>query len=308
MSNTYAKPELWDSHALVTDDGKELKKGAVVKDHRGDKHKVVGFQIPHHSGSSGRVFTKHGSKYQYDGQFFPSVVGAKIKERKFSSAGEHTGYHKGFGEEVEINEISSKLAKSYLKKTAPGSEDSNKIDSAIDAQMKGGKNAKDSQKLAMKGFNRLIGRMSAKDRVGIRGKIRSWSNVKEEAELNERDRSEYQANAQLQGKSSGKPGHYLVKDGRKISGPHDSMDNAYSEYRKLDDVRGVKIQHMREEIDVQGATEKKVKAAAEKAITLAKKKKGNQTANTKPELPMPNTQMSQPALMGSEQESESKGA
>lgn len=237
MSNTYAKPELWNSHALVTDDGKELKKGSVVKDHRGDKHKVVGFQVPHHSGSSGRVFTKHGSKYQYDGQFFPSVVGAKIKERKFSSAGEHVGYHKGFGEEVEV-------------------EDRNKNEETI----------------------------------------------------SERDRSEYQANMQLGDNARKKPGHYLVRNGTKISGPHDSMDNAYSEYKKLDDIRGVKIQHMREEIDIQEATEKKVKAAAEKAVSLAKKKMKGKTANTEPELPMPNTQTSQPALMGSEQESESKGA
>lgn len=266
MSNTYAKPELWNSHALVTDDGKASASKFNPKEFEKK------FKLPMSAKSDAKLVPHN--------------------------------------EEV-LDEISSKVAKSYLKKTAPGSEDAKKIDSAIDSQLSGGKekDTTETRKLVQKGFNRLTGRIDAENRTGIRGAIRRLA-MKEEAELNERDRSEYAANQQLSGNTRGKPGHYLVKNGIKISGPHDSMDNAYSEYRKLDDVRGVKILHMREDtVDPKQATEKKVKAAAEKAVTLAKKKiKGNQTANTKPELPMPNTQTSQPALMGSEQESESKGA
>jgi hypothetical protein len=80
--NTESHPDLWNSHGLRHEKGGMLKKGDVVKDFRGDKHKIVGFEMPHHSGSTGRVFTKHGPKFKYDGSFFPSVVGAKIVKKE----------------------------------------------------------------------------------------------------------------------------------------------------------------------------------------------------------------------------------
>lgn len=73
--NTESHPELWDTHELRHESGKALKKGDVVKDFRGDKHKIKGFELPHHSGSTGRVYTNQGS-------FFPGVVDAKIVKKK----------------------------------------------------------------------------------------------------------------------------------------------------------------------------------------------------------------------------------
>ncbi len=78
--NTESHPDLWKTHKLVHKSGKELKKGDKVTDFRGDTHRIVGFELPHHSGSSGRVFTKYGKGH--DGYFFPSVVDAEIKKRK----------------------------------------------------------------------------------------------------------------------------------------------------------------------------------------------------------------------------------
>lgn len=73
--NTESHPELWNTHELRHESGKALKKGDVVKDFRGDKHKIKGFELPHHSGSTGRVYTNQGS-------FFPGVVDAKIVRKK----------------------------------------------------------------------------------------------------------------------------------------------------------------------------------------------------------------------------------
>lgn len=73
--NTESHPNLWQTHELRHSSGKALKKGDVVKSWRGDKHKILGFEVPLHSGSSGRVFTNQGS-------FFPSVVGAKVVKKK----------------------------------------------------------------------------------------------------------------------------------------------------------------------------------------------------------------------------------
>jgi hypothetical protein len=73
--NTESHPELWNTHELRHESGKVLKKGDVVKDFRGDKHKIKGFEMPHHSGSTGRVYTNQGS-------FFPGVVDAKIVRKK----------------------------------------------------------------------------------------------------------------------------------------------------------------------------------------------------------------------------------
>lgn len=71
--NTESHPKLWDTHALVHKSGKVLEKGAKVKGFRGT-YKIQGFEMPHHSGSTGRVYTDKGT-------FFPGVVDAKIVKR-----------------------------------------------------------------------------------------------------------------------------------------------------------------------------------------------------------------------------------
>ena len=80
-SNTMARPELWDTHELRGEDGKAIKKGQVVKDFRGEPHKVVGFAPPHKEGSTGRVYTKHGDDFEHEGSFFPGVINAKIHKK-----------------------------------------------------------------------------------------------------------------------------------------------------------------------------------------------------------------------------------
>lgn len=72
--NTESHPDLWKTHELRHKSGKALKKGDVIADFRGDKHKIKGFELPHHSGSTGRVYTNQGS-------FFPGVVDAKIVKK-----------------------------------------------------------------------------------------------------------------------------------------------------------------------------------------------------------------------------------
>lgn len=92
--NTESHPDLWNSHELVHKSGKTLKKGDVVKGFRGH-YKVHGFEMPHHSGSTGRVYVHAvnakgrkipGSGYGMDGKepqsFFPSVIDAKIVAKK----------------------------------------------------------------------------------------------------------------------------------------------------------------------------------------------------------------------------------
>jgi hypothetical protein len=90
--------------------------------------------------------------------------------------------------------------------------------------------------------------------------------------------------------SAGKkaPGHYLMKGGRTISGPHEPHE-AVRAYKNLPDSKGVKIVHHTNEgteIDVTALmlSEDKVKKAAEKAISLAKKAKGNKHVDTQPTL------------------------
>jgi hypothetical protein len=72
-NNTDSHPNLWDTHALVHKSGKVLEKGAKIKGFRGT-YKIQGFELPHHSGSTGRVYTDKG-------QFFPGVVDAKIVKK-----------------------------------------------------------------------------------------------------------------------------------------------------------------------------------------------------------------------------------
>jgi hypothetical protein len=94
--------------------------------------------------------------------------------------------------------------------------------------------------------------------------------------VTEGTRSEYDANASLAGNvKPTKPGHYLMRDGRKVSGPHSSGE-IVGKYKDLADSKGVKIVHVKEDT--------KVKKAAQKAISLAKKAKGNKHVDTEPSL------------------------
>lgn len=105
--------------------------------------------------------------------------------------------------------------------------------------------------------------------------------------------NEYSANIQLAGQVRPKqPGHYLMRDGRKLSGPH-TPEQAVKSYKALGDSKGVKIVHVKEgvEIDVTAMlmeTENKYDKAAQKAIKLARKNaKGNKHVDTEPKLNLP---------------------
>lgn len=120
---------------------------------------------------------------------------------------------------------------------------------------------------------------------------KAWKDSK----TNEAHESEYGANIQMAasaGKAS-KPaakGHYLMRDGRKLSGPH-SPEGAVKAYKDMSDSKGVKIVHVKEGVEtdvtqmiMEASGTNKYKKAAEKAISLAKKAKGNKHVNTQPEL------------------------
>lgn len=116
---------------------------------------------------------------------------------------------------------------------------------------------------------------------------KAWKDVKEARE------NEWAANRALAGQSS-KPekGHYLMRDGRRLSGPH-SPEDAVKEYKKMNDSKGVKIVHVKEthQFDVtrELISEDKVKKAAKLAINLKKKANGNKHVNTEPTLDTPRT-------------------
>jgi hypothetical protein len=88
--------ESTDTHMLQHDDGHEVKIGDKVKGFRGT-YKIKGFQLPTHSGSSGRVLTDKGA-------FYPSVIDAKIVKRKLKTV----------KEEQELDEVSAELAQKAL--------------------------------------------------------------------------------------------------------------------------------------------------------------------------------------------------
>ena len=90
----------------------------------------------------------------------------KAEKDEKTKHGGWTGVH-----EERIDEISSKLAKSYLKKTAPGSDDAEKLDAGLLKAISNPKN-KGNRDVARKAFNRIQGRENAKGRVGLRGMIR----------------------------------------------------------------------------------------------------------------------------------------
>lgn len=106
--------------------------------------------------------------------------------------------------------------------------------------------------------------------------------------------SEYRANMQLAGTARKKPGHYLVRNGQHISGPHDPQ-GALNKYKGMSDNTGVKIVHIKE-----AANSDKAKQATQKAIFAAKAKKKGKTAHVEPELETPSASTSQPLLQGPE--------
>lgn len=76
-----------NTHDLVHDSGKILKKGDKVKDFRGETHTIQDFMRPLHSSSTGRVTTNKGS-------FYPGVINAKIVPKK---ANEQVEIHESDG-------------------------------------------------------------------------------------------------------------------------------------------------------------------------------------------------------------------
>lgn len=107
---------------------------------------------------------------------------------------------------------------------------------------------------------------------------------------NEARENEWAANQALAGQAH-KPakGHYLMRDGRRLSGPH-SPEDAVKQYKSMSDSKGVKIVHVKEthQFDVTHELifEDKYKKAVDKAINLKKKAKGNKHVDTEPKLDM----------------------
>jgi hypothetical protein len=105
-------------------------------------------------------------------------------------------------------------------------------------------------------------------------------------------RSEYTANMAMSGGNKQAKGHYLMKDGRKLSGPHEPHE-AVKAYKGLADSKGVKIVHVKEGVETDvtnflmeadASKTDKYKKAAQKAISLSKKAKGNKHVDTEPKL------------------------
>ena len=63
---------------IIVKDGQRIAIGDTVKDSRGTKVILSGFQPPRHAGSTGRVDLRSHSDNVYLGQFYPSVIGAAI--------------------------------------------------------------------------------------------------------------------------------------------------------------------------------------------------------------------------------------
>lgn len=107
--STSSHPELLKTHMLAHEKtGKEIKIGSKVKGFRGTYH-IKGFEMPHHSGSTGRVIVhdKRGAFGQ--SQYFPGVVDAKIVKRP------------AVKEDVEqVDELSKKTLASYIDNAVMG--------------------------------------------------------------------------------------------------------------------------------------------------------------------------------------------
>ena len=99
IASSIMSEEVADTHDLVHENGKKLKIGDVVKDFRGDKHKITGWSAPRHAGTSGRVHTDQGS-------YYPSVIDARLVDKE-------TGRY--FGDGKDLDEGYKKSAEKYAK-------------------------------------------------------------------------------------------------------------------------------------------------------------------------------------------------
>jgi hypothetical protein len=59
--------------------GNPAVKGQKVTTFRGEKLILTGWREPHKPSSTGRVFVK-GEKNEFEGEYFPSVVGGEFRE------------------------------------------------------------------------------------------------------------------------------------------------------------------------------------------------------------------------------------
>jgi len=103
--NTESHPSLWDTHELVHKSGKVLKKGDKVKTDDGT-HKIVGFELPHHSGSTGRVYVHDKQAAFKMASYFPGVVDAKIRKKTVKEEAE------------KIDELKKSTLVGYVKKAS----------------------------------------------------------------------------------------------------------------------------------------------------------------------------------------------
>lgn len=137
-------------------------------------------------------------------------------------------------------------------------------------------------------------------------------------ELIEGREFDYSAHMSLVQGVKRKPGHYLTKYGSELSGPHPSPSHAVKAYKDLHDTSGVKIVHVKESVnDVKyekidrkkvpnKASERKAERAKDRAISLAKEKKGKGKGviNKEPVLDLPKVNTSQPTLQGNESDNQ----
>lgn len=213
---------------------------------------------------------------------FPGETGKKEYEQLESA-------DSNFGQ--RLNEISKDKLAAYIRRAsrsaaASGEEggvawartalNTKDLDKAEKAERK----HIDKARKRIKGIERATGKLHGGD---------LYTNV---PATNEGRESEYRANMQLAGTARRKPGHYLVRNGSTLSGPHEPHD-ALRKYKDMSDSSGVKIVHIKE------AKNDKAKEVAQKALLSAKNKKGK-TANIEPEMETPSASTSQPMLQGPE--------
>lgn len=108
--NTESHPSLWDTHELVHKSGKVLKKGDKVKTDDGT-HKIVGFELPHHSGSTGRVYVHDKQAAFKMASYFPGVVDAKIRKKAVKEEAEPVN-------ELKASTLASVATKRYAQAQA----------------------------------------------------------------------------------------------------------------------------------------------------------------------------------------------
>ena len=216
-----------------------------------------------------------------------------------------------------LDEVSKELLSRYVRRAARNAAASaetagNKFGSTMQAHKSAAK-LQYGRPMKFAGKRRALAYDSAekaerphieKTRKRMRGIDRAVSKIAGDplgsvvAATNEGRESEYGANLALAATARKKPGHYLVRNGQHISGPHDPQ-GALNKYKDMGDTKGVKIVHIKEANKLQ-ADVKKAGAAVQKAVAAAKAKKKGKTAHTEPELQTPEQATSQPMLQGPE--------